>query len=71
MTRQKTTFPVRLPRRTKAAVSVLLCALVTAGQAQAHGFGARYDLPIPLSLYLAGAGLTVALSFAMLALFMR
>ena len=37
----------------------------------AHGFGARYDLPIPLSLYLAGAGLTVAVSFAMLAVFMR
>lgn len=48
-----------------------LCALVATGQAQAHGFGARYDLPIPLSLYLTGAGLTVALSFAMLALFMR
>jgi hypothetical protein len=53
------------------ALAVALCALVTAGQAQAHGFGARYDLPIPLSLYLAGAGLTVALSFVMLAVFMR
>ncbi len=71
MTRRKATFPVRLARRVKAAVTVSLCVLVTTGQAQAHGFGARYDLPIPLSLYLAGAGLTVALSFAMLALFMR
>ena len=53
------------------ALAASLCALVTSGQVQAHGFGARYDLPIPLSLYLAGAGLTVALSFAMLALFVR
>ena len=47
------------------------CALVATGQTPAHGFGARYDLPIALSLYLAGAGLTVAVTFAMLALFMR
>jgi hypothetical protein len=53
------------------ALAAALCALVVPGQAQAHGFGARYDLPIPLPLYLSGAGLTVALSFAMLALFMR
>src|SRR6266851_640699 len=53
------------------AVTIALYGLVAIPQAQAHGFGARYDLPIPLSLYLTGAGLTVALSFAMLALFMR
>ncbi len=57
---------------TRRRASLLpLCALVASGQAQAHGFGARYDLPIPLELYLAGAGLTVAVSFAMLALFVR
>jgi hypothetical protein len=50
---------------------VSLCSLAASGQAHAHGFGARYDLPIPLSLYLAGAGLTVALSFVMLAFFLR
>ena len=56
----------------QSTIAVSLCiALLAAGQAQAHGFGARYDLPIPLSLYLAGAGLTVALSFVMLARFMR
>ena len=52
-------------------MAVPLCALLTAGPALAHGFGARYDLPIPLSLYLAGAGLTVAMTFLILALFMR
>ncbi len=63
--------PVRSPYRTSAEVTVSLCALAASGQAQAHGFGARYDLPIPLSLYLTGAGMTVALSFVVLALFMR
>ena len=47
------------------------CALALPGQAAAHGFGARYDLPIPLSLYLTGAGLIVALSFVMLVFFLR
>lgn len=35
----------------------------------AHGFGPRYDLPIPLTFYIAGAGAIVALSFAAFALF--
>ena len=35
----------------------------------AHGLGQRYDLPIPLSLYLVGAAAAVAASFAFLALF--
>ena len=39
--------------------------------AQAHAFGARYDLPLPLELYLAGAGGAVALSFVIMALVFR
>ena len=38
---------------------------------QAHAFGARYDLPLPLELYLAGAGGAVALSFVIMALVFR
>jgi hypothetical protein len=53
------------------AAAIALYTLAALPQAQAHGFGARYDLPIPLWLYLTGAGLTVALSFAMLALVVR
>jgi len=34
-----------------------------------HALRQRYDLPIPLGLYLAGAGAAVALSFAVIALF--
>jgi hypothetical protein len=39
--------------------------------AWAHGMGYRYDLPIPLSFYIWGAGATVALSFLGFALFLR
>jgi hypothetical protein len=46
-------------------------ALAAALPAQAHGFGQRYDLPIPLPLYLTGAALTVAVSCAMLATYVR
>ncbi len=58
-------------RRARVVVALATCAFITTGLVEAHGFGARYDLPIPLSLYLAGAGLTVAVSFVMLAVFMR
>jgi hypothetical protein len=61
----------RLRRRRTVAAPALICAFATTGPAHAHGFGARYDLPIPLSLYLAGAGLTVAVTFVMLAAFVR
>src|SRR6266852_3594690 len=39
--------------------------------AQAHGFGQRYDLPLPLSLYLFGTAAAVVLSFVVVALFVR
>ena len=71
MTRRTATSAERAPLRRTFAIATCLWGLAALPHAQAHGFGARYDLPIPLSLYLTGAGLTVALSFAMLALFMR
>jgi hypothetical protein len=37
----------------------------------AHGFAQRYDLPVPLNLYLAGAATAVALSFVVIAFFLR
>ncbi len=45
--------------------------LLWAPPARAHAFGARYDLPLPLDLYLAGAGGAVALSFVIMALVFR
>ncbi len=37
----------------------------------AHGFGQRYDLPVPLGLFLLGAGASVVLSFLGMGLFVR
>jgi hypothetical protein len=39
--------------------------------AAAHGFGQRYELPLPLSLYLFGAAAVVALSFVVFGMFVR
>ena len=39
--------------------------------ALAHGFEKRYDLPIPLNMFLLGAGSAVVLSFAVMGLFVR
>lgn len=41
----------------------LLVLSVPVTPARGHALGARYDLPLPLGLYLAGAALAVALSF--------
>ncbi|MDZ4736698.1 MAG: hypothetical protein SGJ07_10165 [Rhodospirillaceae bacterium] len=48
---------------------VLLFASTSMRRAQAHAFGQRYDLPLPLDLYLAAAGTAVAVSFLIVALF--
>ena len=57
--------------RITAAGTAFLAFATWPGLAHAHAFGARYDLPLPLSLYLAGAGGTVAVTFLLLALFRR
>lgn len=51
-------------------------AAATAGstlvsKALAHGLGERYDLPVPLRLYMLGAGAAVLLSFVVVAFFLR
>lgn len=48
-------------------LSVAVLALLPTS-AFAHGFGQRIDLPVPLYLYLFGAGAVVALSFILLGL---
>jgi hypothetical protein len=50
-----------------AAVAVLM-SVTPAG---AHGFGQRYDLPLPLSLYLFGGAAAVVFSFVVVGLFVR
>ena len=56
-------------RSAAAVTGLFLSSWPTA--AMAHGFAKRYDLPIPLWLYLSGAGATVAVSFVLLAVFAR
>ncbi|MGH7829314.1 MAG: hypothetical protein ACREP8_03975 [Candidatus Binatia bacterium] len=61
---------------TRAAPKLSWIAPVAAGlslpqAAFGHGFGERYDLPVPLGLYLTGAGAAVGLSFVVMALFLR
>jgi len=44
-------------------VAAVVTALTAAGPIHAHGFGQRYDLPVPLSYFLGGAAAAVAFSF--------
>jgi hypothetical protein len=62
-----------MPRRWRKLLGclALIFGLAAGGPAAAHGFGQRYDLPIPLSFYIWGAGATVALSFVGFGLFLR
>jgi hypothetical protein len=39
--------------------------------AHAHGFGQRYDLPIPLSFYLFGTAAAIVITFVLVGLFVR
>src|SRR5438552_9887270 len=77
--------PPRIPSRVKSRAAnpcrpqsrrgvfrgFAFAAAAIPASAQAHGFGQRYDLPIPLSLYIGGAAITVAISCVMLVLFVR
>src|SRR5712671_3873995 len=52
-------------------VAAVLPWFATARSAEAHALAQRYDLPLPLGFFLAGAGAAVAVSFVVLALFWR
>lgn len=58
-------------RRIAWSAGALLMSLACGSVAHAHGFGQRFDLPVPLSLYLYGAGAAVLLSFVVVAYFLR
>ncbi len=59
---------MKAPKIFAIALIFLVLALL-ASPAYAHGFGQRYDLPVPLNMFLIGAGATVALSFVVIGLF--
>ena len=52
-------------------VVAILGFLISGDSSYAHGFGERYDLPIPLNYFLIGGALTVALSFVLIGWFIR
>lgn len=56
---------------TLAITSAASVMFLRTASAQAHAFGARYDLPLPLEFYLAGAGAAVAFSFLIMVFFFR
>ena len=51
--------------RLVAAIAALVGLLVVPPAVMAHGLVGRYESPLPLVVYLSGAGLAVALSFAL------
>jgi hypothetical protein len=48
-----------------------MLAVLLPGTAFAHGFGDRYDLPVPLGLYMSAAGAAVVLSFVVIGVFAK
>ena len=74
-TRQRDRYCVgsalRLTQPTLATLAFAAWAVLGITPASAHGFGQRYELPLPLSLYLFGAAVAVALSFVVFGLFVR
>src|SRR5215472_18424047 len=61
------------PRALRPGISsvLALAALVAAAPAAAHGFGQRYDLPLPLALYLTGVAAAIVFSFVVVGWFVR
>lgn len=58
--------------RPRVLIPLLLVGVALLAQpVYAHGFGERYDLPVPLGYYVVGAGVAVALSFVVVGLFVR
>lgn len=55
----------------RVARLAVLAASNLPGTTFAHGFAQRYDLPVPLGLYLAAAAAAVAFSFVVVAFFVR
>ena len=50
-------------------ISILSLWLIIPDKIYAHGFGERYDLPIPLTYFLVGGSLTIIFSFLILIIF--
>ena len=60
-----------MPFRLLAAAAIAVTAALAPATVLAHGFGERYDLPVPLDYFLIGAAAAVALSFVVIGLFVQ
>ena len=58
-------------RRLVAAAAFAVAVVLAPTTVLAHGFGERYDLPVPLDYFLIGAAAAVALSFVVIGLFVQ
>ncbi len=58
-------------KKTLAFLTLLSILAFAAPSVHAHAFGQRYDLPIPLSYFMAGAAAAVALSFLVIGIFLK
>ena len=54
-----------------ATLALVAASFVFAPSAGAHGFGERYDLPLPLSLFVIAGAVAVAFSFLVVSIFLR
>jgi hypothetical protein len=73
-TRLSISRSIRARRAAATALRALAATAAACGAvspAGAHGFGQRYDLPLPLSLYLTGTAAAVVVSFLIVGLFVR
>ncbi len=52
-----------------SALFVIFILIISSYPVSAHGFGERYDLPLPLSYFMIGAAATVAVSFLIIGWF--
>ena len=53
------------------AAIIAVAAALTASPVYAHGFGERYDLPLPLNMFMIAAAAAVAASFVVIGLFVN
>ena len=58
-------------RKVALATIVVVAAVFAVSPVYAHGFGERYNLPLPLNMFMIGAAATVAASFVVIGLFVN
>ena len=64
-------FKKKIPCLLAILATTLLPLAVFAPPAHAHGFGERYDLPLPLTYFVFAGAAAVVLSFVVVGLFVR